>query len=42
MEKEESAKVTIILEVFTLAQNLNKFSDSISRISTLCLEYGEG
>ncbi len=47
MEKEDSEKSTIILEdfqeleVFTLAKDLEKFSDLIDQISTLCFEYGE-
>ena len=47
MQKEESAKARIILEnfqelkVFTLAKDLEKFSDWISQISTLCLEFDE-
>ena len=47
MKKEDSAKATIILEdfqeleVFTLAKDLENFSDLIDQISTLCLEYGE-
>jgi len=47
MKKEDSKKSTIILEdfkkleVFTLANNLEKFSDLISEISTLCFEYNE-
>ena len=47
MEKEDSKKATIILEdfqeleVFTLANDLEKFSDLISQISTLCFEYDE-
>jgi 3-dehydroquinate dehydratase len=47
MKKDDSAKATIILEnfqeleVFTLAKDLEKFSDLISQISTLCLEFGE-
>ena len=46
-KKEDSKKSTIILEdfkkleVFTLAKNLEKFSDLISEISTLCFEYDE-
>lgn len=47
MKKEDSKESTIILEdfkkleVFTLAKNLEKFSDLISEISTLCFEYDE-
>jgi hypothetical protein len=47
MKKDDSAKATIILEnfqeleVFTLAKDLEKFSDLISQISTLCLEFDE-
>ncbi len=47
MEKEDSEKSTIILEdfqeleVFTLAKDLEKFSDLIRKISTLCFEYYE-
>lgn len=47
MQKDESAKARIILEnfqelkVFTLAKDLEKFSDLISQISTLCLEFYE-
>ena len=47
MKKEDSNKSTIILEdfkkleVFTLAKDLEKFSDLINQISTLCFEYGE-
>ena len=47
MKKEDSKKSTIILEdfkkleVFTLAKNLEKFSDLIREISTLCFEYDE-
>ena len=47
MEKEDSEKSTIILEdfqkleVFTLAKDLEKFSDLIGKISTLCFEYSE-
>ena len=47
MEKEDSKKATIILEdfqeleVFTLAEDLEKFSDLITQISTLCFEYDE-
>ena len=47
MEKEDSEKSTLILkdfqelEVFTLAKDLEKFSDLIDQISTLCFEYGE-
>ena len=47
MENEDSEKSTIILEdfkklkVFTLAQDLEKFSDLISKISTLCFDYNE-
>ena len=47
MEKEDSRKSTLILEdfqeleVFTLAKDLEKFSDLIDQISTLCFEYGE-
>lgn len=48
MKKDDSAKATIILknfqelEVFTLAKDLEKFSDLISEISTLCFEFDEG
>ena len=47
MKKEDLKESTIILEdfkkleVFTLAKNLEKFSDLISEISTLCFEYDE-
>ena len=47
MEKEDSEKSTIILEdfqkleVFTFAKDLEKFSDLIDKISTLCFEYSE-
>jgi hypothetical protein len=47
MKKEDSEKSTIILkdfqelEVFTLAKDLEKFSDLIGEISTLCFEYDE-
>ena len=47
MEKKDSEKSTLILEdfqeleVFTLAKDLEKFSDLINQISTLCFEYGE-
>ena len=47
MEKEDSEKSTRILEnfqeleVFTLAKDLEKFSDLIGNISTLCFEYNE-
>ena len=47
MQKDDSAKATIILEnfqeleVFTLAKDLGKFSDLLSEISTLCLEFDE-
>ena len=47
MEKEDSNKGAIILEdfqeleVFTLAEDLEKFSDLINQISTLCFEYDE-
>lgn len=47
MEKEDSEKSTRILEdfqeleVFTLANDLEKFSDLIIQISTLCFEYNE-
>ena len=47
MKKEDSEKATIILEdfqeleVFTLAKDLEKFSDLIGEISTLCFEYSE-
>ena len=47
MEKEDSEESTIIIEdfqefeVFTLAKDLEKFSDLIGQISTLCFEYGE-
>ena len=47
IEKEDSEKSTLILEdfqeleVFTLAKDLEKFSDLIDQISTLCFEYGE-
>lgn len=45
MENEDSEKSTIILEdfkklkVFTIAQDLKKFFDLISQISTLCFNY---
>lgn len=47
MEKEDSEKSTIILqdfqklELFTLAKDLEQFSDLIGQISTLCFEYSE-
>jgi len=47
MEKEDSEKSTRILEdfqeleVLTLANDLEKFSDLIGQISTLCFEYDE-
>ena len=47
MEREDSKKAAIILkdfqelEVFTLAEDLEKFSDLITQISTLCFEYNE-
>ena len=47
MEKEDSEKATLILEdfqeleVFTLANDLEKFSDLIGKISDLCFEYDE-
>ena len=47
MKREDSKKATIILEdfqeleVFTLAEDLEKFSDSMNQISTLCFEYDE-
>jgi len=47
MQNEDSEKATIILEDFqelenfTLANNLEKFSDLITDISSLCFEYGE-
>ncbi len=47
MKKEDSKKSIIILEdfkkleVFTLAKNLEKLSDLLSEISTLCFEYDE-
>ena len=47
MEREDSKKATLILEdfqeleVFTLAEDLEKFSDWITQISTLCFEYNE-
>ena len=47
MEKEDSEKSILILEdfqeleVFTLAKDLEKFSDLIGKISTLCFEYSE-
>ena len=47
MEKEDSEKSTRILEnfqeleVFTLAKDLEKFSDLIGNISALCFEYNE-
>ena len=47
MEKKDSEKSTLILEdfqeleVFTLAKDLEKFSDLIDQISTICFEYGE-
>jgi len=47
MEREDSKKATILLEdfqeleVFTLAEDLEKFSDFINQISTLCFEYDE-
>jgi hypothetical protein len=47
MEKEDSEKGTRIredfqeLEVFTLAKDLEIFSDLMNQISTLCLEYPE-
>lgn len=47
MEKQDSEEAFIIkqdfrkLEVLTLADDLEKFSDLISEISTLCFEYDE-
>ena len=47
MKKEDSKKSTIIfedfqqLEVFTLTENIKKFSDLIGEIRTLCFEYDE-
>jgi hypothetical protein len=47
MEREDSKKATILLEdfqeleVFSLAEDLEKFSDLITQISTLCFEYAE-
>ena len=47
MEKEDSEKAALILNnpqelwVFNFAKDLDKFSDSIDKISTLCFEYGE-
>jgi len=47
MESEDSKKATILLEdfqeleVFTLAEDLEKFSDLRNQISTLCFEYDE-
>lgn len=47
MEKQDGKIAYIIkqdfqkLEVFTLADDLEEFSDLIREISTLCLEYGE-
>jgi hypothetical protein len=47
MEKEDSEKGTRIredfqeLEVFTLAKDLEIFSDLMNQISTLCFEYYE-
>jgi len=47
MEREDSKKAAIILEdfqeleVFTLAEDLEKFSDLRNQISTLCFEYDE-
>ena len=47
MEKEDSEKASIILEniqeleVLTLANDLEKYSDLIGQISTLCFEYYE-
>lgn len=47
MEKEDSKKATILLEdfqeleVFTLAEDLEKFAAFINQISTLCFEYAE-
>ena len=47
MKKEDLKESTIILEdfkkleVFAIAKNLEKFSDLISEISTLCFEYDE-
>ena len=47
MENEDSMKSAIILkdfqelEVFTLAKDLEKFSDPKGEIGTLCLEYDE-
>ena len=47
MKKEDSKKSTRILEdfqeleVLTLANDLEKFSDLIGQISTLCFEYNE-
>ena len=47
MEKEDSNKGAILLEdfqeleIFTLAEDLEKFADLINQISTLCFEYAE-
>ena len=47
MKKDDSVKATRILEnfqeleVFTLTKGLEKFSDLINQISTLCLEFDE-
>ena len=47
MENEDSAKSGTILkdfqelEVFTLAKDLEKFSDLYYEISTLCFDYNE-
>ena len=47
MEKEDSEKASIILEniqeleVLILANDLEKYSDLIGQISTLCFEYNE-
>ena len=47
MQKDDSAKAAIILEdlqeleFLTLAKDLEKFSDLIDQISTLCFEFDE-
>ena len=47
MEKDDSSKALLILEnfqkleVFTIVKDLEKFSDLIDEISTLCLEFYE-
>lgn len=47
MEKEDAKKAAIILkdfqqlEVFSLAEDLDEFSDLMGKISNLCFEYDE-